>query len=577
MTLELARGFSLPIDAVTETFAILAKRGAGKTYAASVLAEEMLKAKLQTVVLDPMGAWWGLRSSADGKGPGFPLAVLGGPHGDVPLEATGGVIVADLVVDESLSAIVDVSDFSKTERRRFVTDFVERLYQRNRDPMHVFIEEADLFAPQGRGGGDRENARMLGAMYDLVRRGRGRGIGSTLITQRSASISKEVLEQAEILIALRTTGPRDRAAIEGWISVHGEKEQEDAVMGSLPSLQTGTAWMWWPVEGILKKVNVRERETFDSSATPKVGEKRREPKTVADVDLGALQERMAATIEKAKATDPKELTRRIRELEQELRSKPIEPKVETKTVEVAVLSPEVEKMLRVLSNGAVERIESIGVELRHQGDSLAEAARDIRDKAGAVLKLNLPVRPLTTERPAPLPPRRAVATVERPRVAAVATGELSGYAEDLLGTLVERHPMRLSRTQLSTLSGRSKKSSMFAPAVRELVGAGLVTEQGGKLELTDQGVAQGGADHGTPMSSAEVQEMWLRKLPAYEASLLRVLIEAGGQSISREELSERSGRSTTSSMFAPSIKVLVDAGLAELDGADVRAGEALYL
>jgi len=308
--LRISSELSLPSEALTETFAVLAKRGAGKSYAASVMAEEMLQAQLQVVVMDPMSAWWGLRSSADGKGEGYPIAIIGGPHGDVPLEATGGGVVADLVVDEKLSAIVDVSLFSKGERRRFVTDFLERLYQKNRDPMHLFVEEADMFAPQSSGRGD-ENARMLGAMYDMVRRGRGKGIGSTLITQRSASISKEVLEQAEILIALRTTGPRDRKAIEGWINVHGEEEQRDEVMASLPSLPTGTAWVWWPVEGILKRARIRARRTFDSSATPRVGERRRVPKTVAEVDLRALQERMAATIEKAKAEDPRELRRQI--------------------------------------------------------------------------------------------------------------------------------------------------------------------------------------------------------------------------------------------------------------------------
>lgn len=48
-----------------ETFAILGKRGGGKTYCASVLVEEMLKAHLQVVVADPLGVRWGLRAAAD--------------------------------------------------------------------------------------------------------------------------------------------------------------------------------------------------------------------------------------------------------------------------------------------------------------------------------------------------------------------------------------------------------------------------------------------------------------------------------------------------------------------------------
>src|SRR5437870_736353 len=100
--LRISPELELPVEVVTETLAILAKRGAGKTYTASVLVEEMLEARLQVVVVDPIGAWYGLRSSADGKGPGYPIAIIGGDHGDVPLEAAGGHVVADLVVDERL-------------------------------------------------------------------------------------------------------------------------------------------------------------------------------------------------------------------------------------------------------------------------------------------------------------------------------------------------------------------------------------------------------------------------------------------------------------------------------------------
>lgn len=40
--LKIAPHLSLPIEAVTQTFALLARRGAGKTHTASVIAEEML-------------------------------------------------------------------------------------------------------------------------------------------------------------------------------------------------------------------------------------------------------------------------------------------------------------------------------------------------------------------------------------------------------------------------------------------------------------------------------------------------------------------------------------------------------
>src|SRR2546430_1759753 len=98
--LHISKHLSLPIDFATKTVAILAQRRKGKTYTASVIAEEMVAAKQPFVALDPTGAWWGLRASADGKSDGLPVVILGGQHGDVPLERTGGRLVADLVVDE---------------------------------------------------------------------------------------------------------------------------------------------------------------------------------------------------------------------------------------------------------------------------------------------------------------------------------------------------------------------------------------------------------------------------------------------------------------------------------------------
>jgi DNA helicase HerA-like ATPase len=60
--LKIARDLALPTSAATQTFAILAQRRKGKTYTASVIAEEMVGAGMPWVALDPTGAWWGLRA-----------------------------------------------------------------------------------------------------------------------------------------------------------------------------------------------------------------------------------------------------------------------------------------------------------------------------------------------------------------------------------------------------------------------------------------------------------------------------------------------------------------------------------
>lgn len=151
----------------------------GKTYTAAVLVEELLAAGAQVVAVDPVGVWWGLRASADGTGPGLPIVVFGGDHGDLPREASQGAEIAALIVEEGIAAVLDLALLRKGEQARFMTAFAETLYHRNRQPLPLVLDEADAFAPQRP---QRGQQRLLGAIEDLVRRGRARGLGVTLVT-----------------------------------------------------------------------------------------------------------------------------------------------------------------------------------------------------------------------------------------------------------------------------------------------------------------------------------------------------------------------------------------------------------
>src|SRR5438445_6375727 len=101
------KAFTLPLDAVTQTFAILAIRGAGKTCTAAVFAEEMCKARLPWICFDPVGVWWGMRATADGKPSGFPVVVIGGEHADLPLDKHGGGETAEALASETIFAVLD--------------------------------------------------------------------------------------------------------------------------------------------------------------------------------------------------------------------------------------------------------------------------------------------------------------------------------------------------------------------------------------------------------------------------------------------------------------------------------------
>ena len=102
--IRFADGLELPAEAVTETFAFVARRGAGKTYAAGVLVEGLLDVGAPVAVIDPVGVWWGLRLSADGRVPAYPILVLGGRRGDLPLAPTAGAAVARVLCERQIPA-----------------------------------------------------------------------------------------------------------------------------------------------------------------------------------------------------------------------------------------------------------------------------------------------------------------------------------------------------------------------------------------------------------------------------------------------------------------------------------------
>src|SRR5258708_27108140 len=121
--LNLADGLSLPLDAVKQSFAVLATRRPRSTHAATVLVEEMVSERLPVVILDSTGLWHGLRVSADAKSVGLPVYIFGGPHSDFAFRATSARAVADLVIELRQPAIVNLSGLSQPVALGFANDF----------------------------------------------------------------------------------------------------------------------------------------------------------------------------------------------------------------------------------------------------------------------------------------------------------------------------------------------------------------------------------------------------------------------------------------------------------------------
>jgi hypothetical protein len=250
----------LPIESATKTFAILAKRGAGKSYTAAVMAEEFFKVGVPFVIFDPIDVWWGLRFNKTGKGKGLPIVVFGLEHADIPLTRDMGKQIAKAVVRENVSCVISTFGMPKVAQRQLIADFAEEILNINNTPRHIFIEEAHEFVPQRVFGA---LGRTFSAVEALVVMGRNRGIGVTLINQRAATINKDVLTQLDTLLAFRNVAPQDRKALGEWVEAHSAEGDFEEFWKSLPSLPTGEGWIWSPeFLNKFERIKIRERETF---------------------------------------------------------------------------------------------------------------------------------------------------------------------------------------------------------------------------------------------------------------------------------------------------------------------------
>ena len=562
IALNISPDLRLPLDLITETAAIIAKRGVGKTYTASVITEELLKAGGHVIAIDPVGVWWGLRASSDGEpAGGLQVLILGGNHGDLPLDPGSGRAVADLIVDERLSCVLDLSLMTQEEAARFLAPFLDRLYQINRAPLHLMVDEADSVAPQVPARGE---SPMLAAMDRIVRRGRARGLGVTLITQRPAVLSKNVLTQIELLITLRLTSPNDRKAIDGWIQAQGTEEERRAVMASLATLEVGEAWFWSPAWlGLLKRVRIRQRQTFDSSATPKVGQTLAAPRTLASIDISALKERFSGALVAAAENDPEQLRRRIDSLEQQLRDRPTEQVVER--VEVPVLR-----------SGEVERLEQAAEGMTAMGKDLLSVAGEIR----AVLAKNSEIAPLVLP---PSTPQSLLSVSRTAKPAAQAStslvyGAVTAPQQRILNSLASFASFGLhqvARNNIAIWAEQSPTSSGYANNLGRLRTWGFIDyPMPGLVSLTEKGKSVAV----TTTSIFTLQDLhaaWISRLPRPQGRMVAELVACYPASMTRKELARRAGQSATSSGFANNLGRLRSLGVAEYAAPGVVVASAV--
>lgn len=579
MKIKISKEIETPNQTVTQKLAWLGTTGSGKTYGASKLAEQFWYIGAQFVVIDPVGVWYGLRLAKDGKKPSdITIPIFGGLHGDVPLESTAGALLANLVVDKNLSCVIDVSQFeSDAEKARFAADFADRLFFRKKaapSAMHLFLEECQEFVPQNPQRGEE---RMLHAFTRMQKLGRNFGIGSSYISQRPQEVNKKALNMAQTLFVFRITGTHERTAVEKWIE---DKSLDENLASDLPKLPTGTCHVWSPeFLKVSETTRILEKETFNASATPEVGVAARK-RELAPIDLEKVRNEMAATIEKAKADDPKALRAEIARLTKEAKTgknSPLKSLSNEKTAEI------VEKAVK---NALLARD-------REWKSKLDGANREIQRLGGVIVKVSnilgvertSPVFTIEQKQPSfsPIIPTLSKPVVQQ-KIQIETDGEtlanLTGPEQKILNAIAWLESIgnqEPEATAVAFLAGYTFGGGGFNNPKGSLRSKSLIEYRGSNLALTDAGRGYARIPD-TVLTQEELHTKVLSVLQGPEQRLLRPLLENGGDAMSNEDLASASGYVVGSGGFNNPKGRLRSLGLVDYPQSGyVRAREILFI
>ena len=183
--------------------------------------EELLATRLLVQGNSGSGKSHLLRRLLEQSAPWVQQAVID-PEGDfVTLADRFGHVVVDADRSESeiqriarrvrqhrVSVVLNLENLDAEAQMRAAAIFLNALFDADRDqwfPMLVVVDEAQLFAPTASGETPEDVRRLsLGAMTNLMCRGRKRGLAGVIATQRLAKLAKNVAAEASNFLMGRT-------------------------------------------------------------------------------------------------------------------------------------------------------------------------------------------------------------------------------------------------------------------------------------------------------------------------------------------------------------------------------------
>jgi hypothetical protein len=324
---------------------IQASSGGGKSWALRSLLERTAGA-VQQLIVDPEGEFASLREKHD-------LVIVAATGGDAAAHPRTAALLAQRLLENEASAVLDISELKAHDRHAFVRLFFEALIdapKNLRHPVLVVLDEAQMFVPE-KGQGESEASA---AVIDIATRGRKRGLCLVAATQRISMLHKGVAAELKNRMIGGTSLDVDvkRAAFDLGMP------PKDALT-LLRALEPGHFFAFGPAFG---QIEPREFVTGEiQTSHPKVGNRQNiaPPKPTAAILalLPTLADLPKEAEERARSLDDlkKELAAARRELSIAKKQQPAAPVVKgdpaaerRATSQIAKLTATIEELMKFI-------------------------------------------------------------------------------------------------------------------------------------------------------------------------------------------------------------------------------------
>lgn len=236
-------------ELVTGRTCIIAQSGAGKSWAIAVICERLCRKGIGFCIIDTEGEYHSLKEK-------YPLLWLGSDErADLDIETVNIREVMIKAVRNSSAVIYDVSETDMRDRVNALAQVLYDIASELRLPYLLIIEEADKFIPQS-----RDSSKTI---EEISRRGRKRGLGILVATQRPSLVNKNVLSQCSNQIIGKLTIENDLRAVDLFFASRKEVEE-------LVGLRPGEFFVMGKLTPQKLRFTVGQRETKHRGLTPKL-------------------------------------------------------------------------------------------------------------------------------------------------------------------------------------------------------------------------------------------------------------------------------------------------------------------